>query len=86
MNCEYCYYYNECLKTLEKKKEEIELLQKKVHNTQRSKLRLKNKLNFKIQLLEAKLKDYEIQDDWDEINIDNTSDNTNLNEPKIKND
>lgn len=85
MNCEYCYYYSECLKTLEKKNNEIELLKKKLHNTQRSKLRLKNNLNFKIQLLEAKLKDYEIQDDWDEINVDNAT-NTNLNETKIKND
>ena len=28
MNCEYCYYYSECLKTLEKKNNEIELLKK----------------------------------------------------------
>lgn len=67
MNCEYCIYYDECIKKLQEKDDEINSLKKKIHNIQRTKLRLKNKLNFKIILLEEKLKEYDITDDWDEI-------------------
>lgn len=49
------------------KNEKITHLKKKIHNLQRTKLRLKNNLNFKIKSLEEKLKEYEIEDDWDEI-------------------
>jgi len=38
---------------------EYELLQKKLHNVQRTKLRLKNNLNEKIEELEHKLKESE---------------------------
>lgn len=79
MNCEYCVYYDECIKKLQEKDDEINSLKKKIHNIQRTKLRLKNKLNFKIILLEEKLKEYDITDDWDEIKNE-TEDN------KIKTD
>lgn len=81
-NCEYCIYYDQYLKTIEEKNNEIESLKKKIHNIQRTKLRLKNKLNFKIILLEQKLKEYDISDDWDVVDNDNDNDEQN----KIKND
>ena len=71
-------YYHE---TFKKKDEEILNLKKKLHNCQRTKLRLKNKLNFKITLLEEKLKEYDIADDWDEIKNE-----INIEQPKLKND
>ena len=84
MNCEYCIYYEQCIKILKEKDEEIDLLKKKLHNTQRNKLRLKNKLNFKLLVLKEKLKEYEIEDDWDDITIENSiQENT---QEKIKND
>lgn len=71
------YHYEQIIK---EKNNDIEHLKKKLHNCQRTKLRLKNKLNFKIFMLEEKLQDYEIEDDWDEIKNEQNI------EKKIKND
>ena len=56
---------------IDEKNEEIRELKKQLHNIQRSKLRLKNKLNIKIEELELRLNSIQWAEEWDNIETNN---------------